>query len=300
MEAIPEEASQTEITGNKPQRNAPAFTFIYHGILFVTKCNTGCLITFYFWTRYKTLACSFKTENLFMAAHKKTKEAFYSTKPPEEIGRSETWDVGLLPWVGEGASGWTEYRTRVFYLHPEITWINILWQTNPACIFLAIMGVFASNSLFFNVYLYHLQTIQSTTTAISCDKLFNDITIGSGDQTNFKYCRMGLNYNGSNWKIQPWMGLTWSSFVTIYFSYVSVIWSLIKNTIRHTISAANGAKLNRLKEPRMKYWNVCTTWHIMLYKSISLCQSNSIFDTNVLSWLPRKYKISTCVKKQYI
>ena len=112
------------------------------------------------------------------------------------------------PWVlGDfwGDSGWTKYRTRVFFVFiPCFVEFLFSWCTFPASNPFYFL-VFTNNSLcsvHLNCFIRRQSLcIQATTTAKSCDQLFNDITMGSCDQTHLESFRMGLNHKRANSRV---------------------------------------------------------------------------------------------------
>ena len=75
--------------------------------------------------------------------------------------------------------GWTELHTNVFFFNP-IIFQFVFWGRNiPTYIFQSSMGIFASYSSWWNVYLdcsisRQSPRIRATTTVIPCNQLFNN------------------------------------------------------------------------------------------------------------------------------
>ena len=142
-------------------------------------------------------------------------------EPPKKSPSQKTRVWNTLPcrflrgfWLNRIPNKWCV----LFY--PVFLWIfilmgNIFYFHNPFYLL-----ILTSNSLCWSVHLNCSVSrqslyIQATTTARSCDQLFNDIRMGSCDQTHLESFRMGLNQKGSNWIIQPLLGLIWSLFINL-------------------------------------------------------------------------------------
>ena len=145
-----------------------------------------------------------------------TKQLSYSTQHPpppphhhhhHPRNRPGKWMNGF--WLKKLCSGRCTYLIiTLIYISWVISHVSIsmvLWVYTPTNYFVSLYIWFAlfqfGNSLMF----------QSTTTAISFQQCFNDITMGPCAQTYFASFSMGLNYKGQNKWILPHECLIYAS-----------------------------------------------------------------------------------------
>ena len=167
--------------------------------------------------KHAFLPCAYPFNNIQWTTDKRenTEWGILFNKTPSEIAKAETLPQGVCLGDFWGDSCWTVYRTSVVLFHPVISWIYIFMGNNSCFHMPFYLGLFKSNSLCWIVHLNcfisrQLLYIQATTTAMPCDQVFNGMTRGSYDQTDFEFLKLGLDYKKSNWIILPLLGLTWS------------------------------------------------------------------------------------------